>query len=257
MSADSPPKVHFDYKARDARHWVELQKIFDAGMYSLEDIMVNFAAHIRRRDMARLISHYELFKPAIDLPGCIIELGVGKAASLFTWAKLLETFCPNDRTRKVFGFDHFLGVVDFVEEDGRLVGGASHKVLGGFKTAPDPIRRLVDLHNEDNILAGVERVRLVEGDLMETLPKFLEDNPGLKISLLHMDVDLYRPSKFAFDLLYPLVVIGGVVVLDEYGLIPWQGETRAVDEYFAMIGKQPLIRKHPFVPTPHGYFFKE
>jgi hypothetical protein len=257
MADDPPKRPVFDHRARDERHWLELQSIFELGQYSFEETQVNFSAYVRRRDLATLISRYELFRQVIDLPGCIVELGVGKGGSLFTWTKLLETFCPNDRSRKVFGFDHFEGVVDFQAQDGKLVGGASHKVVGGFKTPAEPIRRLVDLHNDDNLLPGIERVRLVEGDVIDTLPNFLEENPGLKISLLHFDVDLYRPTKFALELLYPLVVSGGVVVLDEYGLIPWQGETKAIDEYFADRTDRPVIRKHPFVPTPHGYFIKK
>jgi len=255
MPESNPPK--FDYATRDKQHWSRLQSIIDLAQYSLEDVQINFPAFVRRREMARLVSHYELFKTVIDLPGCIVELGVGRGGSLLTWAKLLETFCPADRSRKVFGFDHFQGVVDFVEADGKLTGGASHKVMGGFQTPAEPIRQLIELSNDDNILAGVERVRLVEGDVLETLPKFLDDNPGLKISLLHFDVDLYKPTQFALKKLYPLVVTGGVIVLDEYGLIPWQGETRAVDEYFSSFPKRPTIQKHPYVPTPHGYFVKE
>jgi len=35
---------------------------------------------------------------------------------------------------------------------------------------------------------------LVKGDVEETLPKFLEENPGFRISLLYIDVDLDRPT---------------------------------------------------------------
>ena len=92
---------------------------------------------------------------------------------------------------------------------------------------------------------------------MDTIPKFLEENPGLKISLLHFDMDLYEPTKYGLEMLYPLVVKNGVVVFDEYGLIPWQGETNAVDEYFKNIGEKPLIQKMPFYHVPSGYIIKD
>ena len=69
-------------------------------------------------------------------------------------------------------------------------------------------------------------------------------------------MDLYLPTKKALELLYPLVVKGGVVVFDEYGVVPWQGESTAADEYFKEIGEQPVIKKFPFSPQPHGYFIK-
>ena len=46
------------------------------------------------------------------------------------------------------------------------------------------------------------------------------------------------------------------MVLDEYGLMPWQGESNAVDEYFAQEIEKPLIKKYPFSSQPHGYFIK-
>ncbi len=78
----------------------------------------------------------------------------------------------------------------------------------------------------------------------------------MRICLLHFDLDIYAPTKFGLEQLFPLVVKGGVVAFDEYGVIPWQGESAAVDEYFSEIGIQPEIIKFPFSGQPHGYFVK-
>ena len=56
------------------------------------------------------------------------------------------------------------------------------------------------------------------------------DNPEFKISLLHIDIDLYEATKIILELLYPKVVNGGVIIFDEYGT--FGGETIAIDEYF-------------------------
>ena len=245
----------FDYAKRDEAYWSQLEQLITEQEFGIADVLSDFPAYIRRRDLARLIAHYELFRNVIDLPGCIVELGVFKGASLFTWAKLLETFCAGDRTRKVFGFDHFEGFTRLHEKDG-AEDARSDKVLSGFRSSAAAIRVLVEMHNADNLMPSIERVRVIEGDLIETLPKFLNEHPGLRISLLHLDVDVYEPTKAALELLYPLVVNGGVVVLDEYGLMPWEGESKAVEEYFAARGCAPQIRKFPFVQNPHGYFFK-
>jgi len=97
----------------------------------------------------------------------------------------------------------------------------------------------------------------VNGDIRKTLPKFLEEHSrDLKVALLHFDMDLYEPTKYALETLYPLVLKGGIVCFDEYGLIPWKGETLAADEYFDAIGESPIVKKFPFTQTPHGYFIK-
>jgi hypothetical protein len=58
----------------------------------------------------------------------------------------------------------------------------------------------------------------------------------------------------ALKYLYPLVVAGGVVLLDEYAMDGFPGESAAFDEYFA--GNRPVLTKFPYISTPGGYFVK-
>ena len=79
----------------------------------------------------------------------------------------------------------------------------------------------------------------------------------MRISLLHFDVDLYDPTLFALEQLWDLVVPGGVVVFDEYGLPPWGGEAKAVDTFFKSRGITGLrINKFPWSLTPNGFLVK-
>lgn len=248
----------FDSGKRDEIHMAQLEKMFRERGYGVADILRSWPAYVLRRDIPRFLAHYELFKKVVDLPGCIVELGVFKGVGLFTWSNLLETFNPSDRYKRVFGFDHFEGLLPGQFNDGKdgKMDESVQKMHEGYKCSAEEVRTLVRLHNDDNIMPGAERCRLIEGDIFETLPKFLEDNPGLKISLLHFDMDLYEPTKFCLEKLYPLVLKGGVICFDEYALIPWQGETRAVDEYFQEHGLEPTIHRMPFYHVPSGYMIK-
>ena len=240
------------YRERDREFWSELWALD----VPREDLLLHFQAFVRRRELPRFLAHYELFKQVIDLPGCVLDLGVFKGASLFTWTKLMETFCPGDRSRRVYGFDSFEGLTDFTGEDG-AESERSAKVKGGYTSDQHVIERLVWLHNQDGIVPGIDRVALVPGNIQETLPTFLEEHPGLRISLLHLDMDLYEPTRFALERLLPLVVKGGVVAFDEYGLIPWEGESVAAEEVLTdLLGGMPTLRKFPFSQQPHGYFVK-
>lgn len=248
----------FDVASRDRHYWEQIEQLVQRRGYALKDVLQHFPAYLMRRDLTKFLSHYELFRRVIDLPGCIVELGIYRGRSFFTWGHFMETFCPGDRSRMVFGFDHFQGLTGFTPDDGaKDASKSAEKVEEGWKATRDEIELLVELHNLDNLIPGAKRCELVAGDLRETIPTFLESHPGLRISLLHFDVDLYEPSYFALEHLYPLVVAGGIVCFDEYGLIPWQGETRAVDDYFAKLARRPVIRKHPFTATPHGYLIKD
>lgn len=242
---------------RDIELWKKLNHVLDIEGHSYQHLLETWPAYVRRIHMSRFLAHYELFKKVIDLPGCILELGVSRGVTFFTWTKLMEMFCPGDRKRKVYGFDSFAGLQDFHVKDGKQDSSVG-KAAGGYSAGKvqTEVEALVEITNEDSMVTGVGRCELVVGDIKETLPRFLADNPGLRISLLHFDVDLYEPTKLGLELLYPLVVKGGVVVFDEYGLIPWQGESNAVDEYFETHRDRPIIQKFAFSTGPHGYLVK-
>lgn len=254
---DDDPRPVFEYSVRDRRHWRRLAELFERDGLGPREILTQFPAYVRRRDLARFLAHAEIFRQVIDVPGSIVEIGVFRGASLMTWCKLLETFCPADRTRKVYGFDHFRGLVD----QGAGDPGAPAKVADAdqarWRGTAEHARTLVELANDDSLIAGVERVRLVEGDVVETLPPFLKRNPGLRLSLLHLDADLYAPSQAALEVLWDRLVPGGIVIADQYGLVPWEGESRAVDELLAGLPVRPRLRSLPYAAQPGAYFVKE
>ena len=70
---------------------------------------------------------------------------------------------------------------------------------------------------------------MVEGDILKTLPNFIKENNNLRIALLHIDVDIYEPTKIILEKLYDKVVEGGIIILDDYKVFP--GERQAVDDF--------------------------
>ena len=59
----------------------------------------------------------------------------------------------------------------------------------------------------------------------------LEDLP-CRIALLRVDTDWAASYSWAFEHLYPRVVPGGVVILDDYGF--WEGARKATDHFLAL-----------------------
>jgi predicted O-methyltransferase YrrM len=78
-------------------------------------------------------------------------------------------------------------------------------------------------------------VNFVKGKVEETLldPKNLPQS----IALLRLDTDFYESTKAELEILYPRLVSGGVLILDDYG--HWEGARKATDEYFQ--GSRPLL----------------
>lgn len=212
--------------------------------------------YMRRVIMGRLFARYEAFRLVQDLPGSIVELGVFKGESLLMFAKLVELLNANDRSCRIIGFDNFRGFEGLHAKDGGVDEKADRRP-GGWNPSdyyPD-LQLLLKAFDHDRAAGHKPRIELVEGNIVDTVPSYVERNQGLKIKLLHLDCDMYEPTMAGLRHLYDRVVRGGVILLDEYGLPEFPGETAAVDEFFA--GRMPLIRKFPFYTTPGGYIIKE
>ena len=76
-------------------------------------------------------------------------------------------------------------------------------------------------------MRGDKLFELIKGNINKTLALYLKKNSYLKISLLHLDLDVYSPTLFALRKLYKYVSKGGVVLIDDYATV--KGATEAVD----------------------------
>jgi len=143
-----------------------------------------------------------------------------------------------------------------LSQDG-AINEKAHKTLGGFN--PEPFHRelsdAIELFDSDRFVPWKARVKLVDGQIEETVGKFVVENPGVRFSLVHFDCDLYAPTKAALEALWPKVSRGGVVLFDEYGIPDWPGETQAVDEFLA---DKPVLKLETFTWTnaPAAYLVK-
>ncbi|MEO8666317.1 MAG: TylF/MycF/NovP-related O-methyltransferase [Ignavibacteria bacterium] len=194
--------------------------------------------------IGKLVAHYELFKMTKDIEGSIVECGVFKGASFLRFAMYRKLFDENSK-RKIIGFDSFAAFpqtnyepdikmrIDFVEECGEQSISTS---------------QLMELLEKKDCAESIE---LVAGDITNTIPGYVEKNPDLKISMLNLDADVYEPSVTVLEYLYPRIVPGGILILDDYGVFP--GETKAVDDYFK--DKNVDIRKFSYSMTP-SYLIK-
>ena len=232
-----------------------LDSHFENYNISKQEICRNFQIYTRRIFLKKFLAHYEFFRMTVDLPGDIVELGVYRGASLMSWANFLEIRNMGDRQKQVFGFDNFSGFTSLHEKDGKVDDNIG-KTINGFDGGvfEDILKDAVSIFDKDRFIPYKPRVVLVKGNIEETIPKFVKENTGLRISLLHFDCDLYMPTKVAIETLWPLVVPGGVVLCDEYGIRPWEGESNAIDEYFA--NKKQKIHRLDWAPNPGGYIIK-
>lgn len=196
--------------------------------------------------LGNILSHYELYKKILSLPGDIIELGVFKGNSLIQFASFRELF-ENEKSRKLVGFDTFgtFPEANMIQSDKKFVDDWNETFQDEFISKEDIAQSLN--------AKGIANFELIQGDILQTIDDYIKDNPHLRIALLHIDTDVYEPAKAGLEKLFDRVVRGGVIIFDDYGTV--EGETLAIEEFFATYPEYKL-QKFSFSHTKPSYIIK-
>lgn len=196
----------------------------------------------------KLATKIELFHKIKNIPGDIVECGVFKGSGLMVWLKLLDMYSPHS-IRQVIGFDFFDS--NFVDDLDGVDKEAMSQVFTRCDTSNDISTEAI---SEKILNAGFSnnKFELVKGDLSETSKNYVKSHPGMRISLLYMDVDLEKPTYDALCNMWDNITPGGIIVFDEYGYHSWT-ESNAVDRFI----KNKGIELHPLdVACPTAYIVK-
>ena len=158
------------------------------------------------------------------LDGGVVECGVGEARTFQMLALLLQ---EENKGRSLWGFDSFEGFPEPSAED----TSPRNPKKGEWKRMTRS-----EVYEILKSLRITTPVHVRQGYFKDTL----RDVKLPPITLLHLDVDLYKSYKTCLEKLFPLVVEGGVVLFDEYlneaELRKFPGASRAIDEYIGTTG---------------------
>lgn len=151
------------------------------------------------------------------IPGAFAELGVYKGDSA-------EPIHLMDNQRDFHLFDTFEG---FQEKDLEIESGKA-ATYTKHNFADTSIERVKQRLNDSRFIFH-------KGYFPETTEKFADK----QFALVHMDVDLYNPTKAGLAYFYPRLSPGGVLIIHDYNP-DWPGIVKAVDE-FANTIPEPII----------------
>ena len=170
--------------------------------------------------------------------GDFVECGVWKGGSAMAAALALQA--SGDTNRDLWLYDTYEGMSE----------PSSNDVSYDGESAAEQLQHQ-DIHNPrsvwcysplEEVQANLkstnypeQRLHFVKGRVEDTLPNTLPD----RIALLRLDTDWYESTKHELTHLYPRLVSGGILIVDDYGY--WQGSRRAVDEYFDEHGSRPML----------------
>ena len=161
------------------------------------------------------------------LEGDLAECGCYQGASAFFMAQASSG-------GQLFLFDSFQGL----SAAGDLDKGTPADVMawnaGDMSSAEDILRRN---------LAGFDAITILPG----WIPERFGEVASRRFRVVHVDVDLYQPTRDSLEFFYPRLVDGGVIVMDDYGFQTCPGAKKAADEYAASMGTRVL-----HLPTGQG-----
>lgn len=153
--------------------------------------------------------------------GSLAELGVYRGDT----ARLMHHYLPD---RRLHLFDTFRGFdqEDTAAELARTGAEANPKLF--MDTSVEAVLRRVGPRSSG--------VQLHPGRFPASCPDAVRQE---RFAFVHLDADLYEPTRSGLEVFYPLVVPGGYVVVHDYNA--WQGARQATDEFF---------RDKPETPVP-------
>ena len=164
------------------------------------------------------------------IPGDFVECGVWKGGC----AALMLNFIASDE-RKLWLFDTFEGmpaptIEDFEVSSGIMAQQKYNRLRNEsgfsdwcFSPLNDVKSTLEKIDNEFE-----SKVMFVKGKVEDTLKlaNFLPE----KVSILRLDTDWYSSTKIELETLFPCLVKGGVLIVDDFS--DWNGSRQACLEYF-------------------------
>jgi hypothetical protein len=193
----------------------------------------NLGLFQRNSALAKILFINELYAMIHQQPGSIVELGCHLGQNLVLFENLRAIYEPFNTTRRIIGFDTFTrsGYASLTPE----VDGAAEELTGTGYRLPDDypmtLRKLLAYHEHNSVRPNHPRCEIIEGDIVETFPKFLADNPGEVIALAYFDLATYKATKIGLHAVRERLVPGSILLMDEFNFREYPGASAAFIEF--------------------------
>ena len=178
---------------------------------AFERFLHNFdEAHpLRSINAGRRFMVSQLLRLTEQVPGDTAECGVYLGASSY----LIASFISRSSLEKTHHlFDSFDGLSLPIAADGE------HWRQHDLK---------VERNEAERRLSKFQNLRFYKG----WIPERFGEVSNCRFSFVHIDVDLYEPTRDSIEFFYPRMNPGGIILCDDYGVSSCPGATKGVDEF--------------------------
>jgi glycosyltransferase involved in cell wall biosynthesis/SAM-dependent methyltransferase len=172
---------------------------------------------------------YQLLRLIENIPGDTAECGVYAGASSYL---ICQANSQSRQNRWHFLFDSFEGLSTPGPFDG------THWSVGDLHCT---------LKAAQENLSDFKNASFHPGWIPETFEEMAKN----WLAFVHIDVDLYEPTRDSIAFFYPRMSTGGIILCDDYGFTSCPGATKAIDDFL-----RDKPEKIVSLPTGSGFIIK-
>lgn len=214
-----------------------------------ELILYNWPRFVRSQEITRFLVYYEIFKMIENVHGSIMQIGVLNGNTLFSYAHFSEIFEHRNYTRKIYGFDTFGGYESKSNKEKQMPDKKKASVF-----SEELLNKAVKMFNESQVFKQFDKIQLIKGDVVKTVPKFLNEQPETICSLLNLHISLYKPEFETLKRVWPIMPIGSVI---HFGSLSFKDSPSVTQMLQDALGISNLKVQRFNFATKHAYLVKE
>lgn len=178
---------------------------------------------------------------AVKLDGDFVECGVAKG---FLSSGIMHALNWNNLNKEFYLLDTFEGLVS------KYLNDAEKKHVGDVSQHNKNAMEMVYCKEFEKVQKNFSewnKVVIIKGPVPDTLPQVNTN----KIAFLHIDMNCAFPERKAIEYFWPKMVLGGVVLLDDYAFPGHEAQQIGLDEW-ARLNQVKICA----LPTGQGLILK-
>lgn len=172
--------------------------------------------------------------------GDFVECGVNRG---FMSSAIMSYLDWNRLDRNFYLVDTFEGIREEILSD-------EEKAVGYAEKNRKALAQGDYVYGAESVKKNFEewpRAYVVQG----FVPKVLKDLPATSVAFVHLDMNNVTPEKAAAEYFWPLMIRGGVMLLDDYAFIGYGLSKKGMDDFADAVGVEILS-----LPTGQGILIK-
>ena len=238
-----------NYQESERKYFLSAQDYFLKSSGSFNEKSYAFPRFVPRQSISYFLARNEAYQKILEVHGSILDFGVHRGGSFFTWMQLNSIYEPYNHNRKIIGFDSFQGFSELRDEDlGTEGDDLVIKTKGGmvYENGAQELRDGIDLIDLNRPLGHVFKGTIIEGHLPDSCNQYLESHQQTIVAMANFGLGLYEPTLGILQAIKPRLIRGSILVFEDLNQATWPGETCALFEVFDP--QSIKISRSPYCP---------